>query len=213
MKYLYTPAQFLKTIASCLVFIFVVGFSSNGNAQCTTYKVQRTSICSEVNFDSATCKSTKDIYLAGIDRPFAIIAVSEVTGKILFRMTYYRPDGKKYADFKTDTVQGACGFYWYFFTPGIISSAPEHLGDWKVDFEVSFNGEPFKSVGTEKFTVGRKATCIGIEVVETHVCLSGNLDTLANCKTPTNSYLAGKDAPEAVFKYWEFSGKVLLRFS
>jgi len=197
---------------SFMIFLTCLVMLSKGEAQCT-YKVERTEICYEVDGDSAKCESKKDIYIAGVDAPLAVMAISEITGTIVFKFVWYRPDGEFYTQWSSDTLGGACGFYWFVNTPGAIPDLPTNLGTWKVDFQISYNGEAFKSVGTEKFVVSRKATCVGMDIVGTFICGLKNLDSIGNCTSPAVAYIAGKDEPVAMFKYWEFTGSALLRFT
>lgn len=203
-------ATYIK--GSFIMLLACVGMLSRGAAQCT-YKVERTEICYEVNGDSAKCRSKSDVYVAGIDAPLAVMAISEMTGSIVFKFIWYRPDGTLATQWQTDTLKGGCSFYWFVNTPGAISNLPINIGTWQVDFQVSYNGEPFKSVGKEPFVVVEPSDCNHIVVEETFVCAKQNLvDTSAVCKKNTDVFVAGVEMPTGVFRYHGLTGNCILEY-
>lgn len=194
---------------SLAILLLGLGFVHANFGQCT-YKVERTQICYEVNGDSAKCKSKKDIYIAGVDAPLAVMAISEITGTIVFKFVWYQPDGQFYTQWNSDTLGGACGFYWFVNTPGAIPDLPNNLGTWKVDFQISYNGEPFKSVGTESFTV--KSACESYKIERTGVCLLQNLDSTGTCSSNSKTFVAGRDEPVSFVVFTQTQGDVLFRY-
>lgn len=200
-KHKYHRPSLQLQIVLCLLFVFFGKVKTE--AQCTSYVVNETKICSEINHQQGSCGAESNFFHPDDDVfPQTYIKLSQVSGTMAIRFIWYLPNGSEYLRQTTGTFNGGCGWYWFTYNIGRIPQNQQSIGEWRVDFQVSHNGTAFRSVGTRNFRVGCICTleyppqlaCTqqGIMTACAAACagipFSSNLSNCCDLNTPTVSF-------------------------